>query len=369
MASRGPQSITDRELNRALLARQLLLERSALGVEAAIERLIGIQAQAPLPPYTGLWSRLAAFDPEELSRLLVSRDVVRIASLRGTVHLMTAGDALAIRPLTQPVLDRLLTRNYAAQLDGLDPAEIAIAGRAALAERPRTLADLRPLLLERWPDRDPEALTAPVHFLVPLAQLPPRGLWGRSGRPVVAPLDTWLERPLDTGAGLEPLILRYLAVCGPAGVVDAQSWSGIPGLRPHFERLRPQLVSFRDSRGRELFDLPDAPRPGPETPAPVRFIPPWDNLLYSHRHRERVISDAHRRRLWSKNGIVPGTLLIDGVVQGSWKLRLERDLAALEITPFVPITPAQTMEIEAEGERLLSFSAATSRRALLIQHD
>jgi hypothetical protein len=166
-------------------------------------------------------------------------------------------------------------------------------------------------------------------------------------------------------------MLRYLAAFGPASVQDAQAWSGLTRLRPVFDRLRPRLCTFRDERGRELFDLPDAPRPDPEIPAPPRLLPEWDNLLLSHADRTRVIAEEHRRAIWSNNGIVPGTLLLDGFVSGTWKLTREKASATLRIRPFAPLTTADRVATEEEGARLLAFAAedAAPRDVVFGLHD
>ena len=358
--------LSQRALNRALLARQLLLKRSTMGVKETIAHLVGMQAQEPFPPYTGLWTRLERFDPEALAQLLLDRAVVRIVTLRGTVHLHTANVCLEIRPLVQPQLTRLLLNGsvYGKGLQGLDLAEVVAAGRGHLEAEPMTMAQLRPLLGERWPDRNPADLGAAVHYLTPLVQLPPRALWGKKGRAVVTTAEAWLGEPLHPEPSIEALARRYLAAFGPASVADFHAWSGLTRQGEVFERLRPDLVTVRDERDRELFDLPGAPRPGPETPAPIRFIPEFDNLLLAHADRTRVISDEHRKRLWTVNGLVPGTVLIDGIVQAAWKLRKEKQTATLTITAFAPLSPAQRHELEREGERLLGFAAteAASRQ-------
>jgi hypothetical protein len=353
-----------------LLARQLLLERSSMRAVKTIEHLVGMQAQEPFPPYFGLWTRLEGFDPEELARLLTGREAVRIVTMRGTVHLLTAQDSLEIRPLVQPALTRMLLNgsSYGKGLRDLDLEAVITAGRTLLEAEPMPMVPLRRLLAEQWPDRDPADLGAAVHYLAPLVQLPPRAVWGKRGRPVVTTAEAWLGEPLRANPSIEQLVRRYLAAFGPASVADFHAWSGLTRQGDAFERLRPELLTFRDGRGRELFDLPDAPRPDPDTPVPVRFLPEFDNLLLSHADRTRVISDEHRKRLWTVNGMVPGTLLIDGAVGASWKLRQERKTATLTVTPFVPLTIAQRREIEQEGGRLLGFAAPqVQARELLIE--
>ncbi|MGV9305842.1 winged helix DNA-binding domain-containing protein [Nonomuraea sp. NPDC003727] len=335
--------ISQRALNRATLARQLLLRRHAMNPMEVIEHLVGLQAQAPLPPYFGLWSRMASFQPQELSELLVSRQVVRITLMRGTVHLVSARDCLAIRPLIQPMLTRALA---ARRVDGVDRDAVVAAGRALLTERPLSVKAMTPLLAERFPDAAPGDLPVILRSLLPMVQVPPRGVWGRAGDAVLTPVEAWLGRDLDPEPALDQLLRRYLAAFGPATVADMQAWSGLTGLRAAAARL--DLVDL----GGGVLDLPDAPRPVEDTPAPVRLVAPFDNLVLGHADRTRVISDEHRKRVITINGQVHGTVLVDGYVHGIWK----RDKAAVTVSPFGPLTAAQREEIEAEAVALLAFA-------------
>src|SRR4051812_4143596 len=270
-----------RALNRALLERQMLLRRHSMSAVDAIERLAGMQAQSPTAPYVGLWTRLEGFDADELSRLIVDRAVVRIALMRSTIHLVTARDCLAFRPVVQPALERELKGARARALAGLDLREVAEAGCAILEETPLGWTELGARLAERWPGRDPEALAHTVRARRALVQLPPRGVWGAGGRAVHTTAEAWLGRPVSDDPSPDAMVLRCLAAFGPASVADVQSWSGVPRLRDALERLRPGLQTFRDARGTELFDLPGAPRPDADIPAPPRFLPEYDNLLLS----------------------------------------------------------------------------------------
>ena len=342
-----------RRLNRATLARQLLLRRRAMPAADAVEHLVGMQAQVPSSPYVGLWSRLARFRPEELSDLIATRGAVRIAVMRSTLHLVTAADCLPMRAFVQPALDRDLARNvWGRALTGLDLEAVAEAGGALLEERPMTTAEVGALLAERWPGRNPIALGNAVRNLVPLVQVPPRGLWGASGAPRVTTATSWLRRR-PRRPDVDAIVLRYLGAFGPATVADVQTWSGVTGLREVVDRLRPRLRAFRDERGRELVDLPDAPRPREVAAAPTRFLPDYDNLLLSHDDRTRVISDEHRRA----GGIGAPTVLVDGFVAARWTLEREEDRARFAIRPFRRLTSAERDGIEAEGARLLRFLA------------
>ncbi|NGP04490.1 winged helix DNA-binding domain-containing protein [Rhodococcus sp. 14C212] len=356
-----PRTLTARALGRATLARQHLLRRGDLPAIALVEHLLGLQAQAPTPPYFALWARLRRFRPTALADLLESRDVVRIVLMRGTVFAVSATDAVALRDWIQPLLDRDLTTNtqYAAGLAGLDLRELAAAGRDLLRDGPRSLQELRPLLAERFPGRDPAALAYGLRNLLPLVQVPPRGLWGRSGQPRLTPLDEWVGRgPARPDPDI--VLRRYLAAFGPASVRDAQTWSGLTRLGEVFERLRPSLEVFRDENGVEVFDLPDAPRPDPATPAPVRILAPYDNVLLSHADRTRIVPDEYRRRIMTQNGIVRSTLLVDGTVAGAANLTVTKTSAVLEVTPWQRLTATRRAAAEKEGLRLTRFAAATA---------
>lgn len=349
-----------RALNRATLERQLLLRRTKLSAAEALKHLVGMQAQAPQAPYVGLWTRLEDFRPEGLSCLIEDRRAARIALMRNTVHLATARDCLALRPLVQPVIDRGLRTNRAHRtgIEGMDLDALAAAGRALLEERPRTAKELGELLKERWPERDAATLARTIRHLLPLVQVPPRGVWGKSGQAAHTTAEAWLGRPLDPNPSIEEMVLRYLGAFGPATVQDAQTWSGLSGLGEVFERLRPHLVTFRDERGRELFDLPDAPRPDPDVPAPPRFVPEFDNLILSHSNRNRVVADEHRKRLASKNGMVLATVLVDGFVRGTWKVKRTRGSATLVNEPFESLPAKDRDSLAGEGAGLIAFAAA-----------
>jgi hypothetical protein len=351
-----------RELNRATLERQLLLRRRKLSAVEAIEHLVGMQAQAPAPPYVGLWTRLEDFHPDDLKRLILERRAVRIALMRNTVHLVSARDCLAMRPLMQPVFDRTLysTRANRANLEGVDIEALVAAGRALLEERPRTAKELGKLLQEQWPEHDPASLARAIRHLVPLVQVPPRGLWGKSGPAAHTTAEAWLGRPLDPASSLEETILRYLGAFGPATVKDVQTWSGLTRLGEVIERVRPRFRIFRDERGKELFDVPDAPMPDPDTPALPRFLPEFDNLILSHADRTRVIAEEYRKAIASKNGMVPASVLVDGFVRGTWKTERSRGKATLEVKPFEPLAKEDRDALAEEGEQLIRFTGAGS---------
>ena len=282
--------------------------------------------------------------------------MVRIALMRGTIHLVSARDCLMLRPLVQPVLDRAVT-TLGKQLPGVDTDELAAAALHLVEQRPLTFSELGAQLAERWPGCPVNALAQTVRALVPLVQVPPRAVWGASGQAAHTTAESWLGRPLDTRPTLDQLVTRYLAAFGPATVRDIQAWSGLTRLGEIVSRLRPGLRAFRDEQGAELFDLPDAPRPAPDTPAPVRLVAEFDNLILSHADRARVISEPDRKRLYSKNGIFPGTVFVNGFAAGIWQLDRSRSAAVLTVEPFGTIGKRDRDAVVGEAERLLGFAA------------
>jgi hypothetical protein len=354
--------LTRRALNRALLARQMLLERVDRPVVDVVERLVPMQAQVPVDPYVALWSRVIDFDPLVLSGMLERREAVRGTLHRATLHLATARDFLALRPLVQPVAERGFRTGspFGRKLVGLDMDAVLEAAAPLLDERPRTRAELRSLLGEMYPDFDADAIANGVAYLMPLVQVPPRGLWGRGGNPTLARLETWLGAPMDEHPSLERMVLRYLGAFGPASVMDCQEWCGLTRLAGVFEGLRHRLLTFRAETGRELFDLPDAPRPDPETPAPIRFLPQYDNLLLGHADRSRVVADEVRAApfplLWV------GSVLVDGMGAGTWRIHDAGSKATIEVAPQEQLTRAQREETEAEAAGLVAFLRPNAAR-------
>jgi DNA glycosylase AlkZ-like len=367
-----------RAVNRALLARQLLLERQVLPaagpgraaqVMRTIEHLVGLQAQAPFPPYYGLHSRLDGFLPGDLAALITDRSVVRIALMRGTIHLVSARDCLPLRRMVQPVIERGMRGAFGKQLAGVDSAALAAAGRRLVESEPMTFTRLGQALAARWPGHPPAALAQGVRAFVPLVQVPPRAVWGQAGQSLHTSAEHWLGEPgaaagpdspaqsarLASRAELAQLVTRYLGAFGPATVRDVQAWSGLTGLKAVLEQLRPSLVTFRDEQGAELFDLPTAPRPGGEAPAPVRLVAEFDNLVLSHAERSRVISAEATRRLYTINGVIPGSVLIDGFVAGMWRLTRNREKATVAIELFGPARERDALA--AEAGRVLAFAA------------
>jgi hypothetical protein len=351
-----------RERNRALLARQLLLRRAALRPLAVVERLVGLQAQTPRSPYTALWSRLAGFDPMTLSQAVSTRRAVRIALMRSTIHLVTARDALRLRPLMVPILMRELdTPTWRGPLEGIDRAELAARARVLLEVQARTPKQLGAALSQFWPDRDPRGLAHATRSLVPLVQIPPRGTWDGAGATTLTTAEHWLGRPVEATPDWDAVALRYLAAFGPATAADLIVWCRVTGLGEVISRLRPRLRVLHDEDGRELFDLPRAPRPPANTPAPARFLPDFDNVLLSHADRNHVFPDAHRRAVQTSNGALPGTVLVDGSVAATWSVERDGDTARLLIRTL-DLAQSARPKVREEGLGLLGLLAPDAGR-------
>lgn len=349
------ERLTTRRLNRATLARQMLLERADTSVDTAVERLIGMQAQEAKPPFIGLWSRLSRFQRQYLHHALHERSLVRGTLMRGTLHLFSASDYAAYRLAVQPVLDQGLNV-LGDRAAGLDREQVLPVARALLQEQPRTFNEMRTLLQESFPEVNERALGFTVRMMLPLVMVPTEHPWSFPANSTFTLAEAWIGTPLATDDAVPGLIRRYLAAFGPATAADAQTWSGLPRLKPVLEAMRPDLVTFADEQGRELFDLPGAPRPDAEIPAPVRFLPEFDNLLLSHADRTRVIADEHRGVVYQKGNLrLLATILVDGVVSGTWRTEVKRKAATLQITPFAPLPKTVRSALEEEGDALLRF--------------
>jgi hypothetical protein len=351
-----------RALNRALLARQLLLERASVGPLEAIERLVGLQAQAPDPPYYGLWSRLEAFVPHDLGTMVEDGRAVRIALMRSTLHLVSREDAARLRPAVQTVVDASLRASYGKALEGVKRRELVTEARTLMAARSRASTELGRALAKRWPGRSPSALANAARAWIPLVQIPPRGVWARSGSAAHLPLDVWPGITPDGDGTPDEMIVRYLGAFGPASVADVRQWSGLTRLDDVLERLRPRLRTFRDEAGRELFDIADGPLPDPETPAPVRFVAPFDNLVLAHADRTRIMDERVRERMASLNGMIPGTVLLDGFVAASWRVTRAGKVRSLVVEPFRRWARGEVSAVREEGEGLLRFLNDGERR-------
>lgn len=351
--------LTQRALNRATLARQYLLERAPVRAIDAIEHLGGMQSQAPLAPYVGLWTRLRDFAPAELATLTEERQVVRLQLMRNTVHLVSKRDGLGWPALFTGLQAAEFRANFRVGIEGVDQESLLRQAGRLLAERPRTRAELGRLLAERWPDAEPRSLGYTVTLHLALCQVPPRGVWDKGGPATWAPLEDWLGAPLRS-APVDDLVLRYLGAFGPASVADVQAWSGLTRLREVVERL--PVRTFRGEAGQTLHDLPDAPRPAEDAPAPPRFLPEYDNLLLSHKDRTRVIPHNRPVPLPPGNGATSGTFLIDGRWQGTWQIRDQ----TLRIRPFTPLRPADRDALLAEAVQLCGFAAPQGAHSIVL---
>ncbi|MEU4199515.1 winged helix DNA-binding domain-containing protein [Streptomyces sp. NPDC039022] len=368
-----------RALNRATLARQLLLDRADLPALDAVAHLCGLQAQEPQEPFVGLWSRLSAFAPAQLGDLLTGRHVVRTHLMRRTVHLLTADDVLAWRGRHDAMLRQRVLGTYRRELEGVDLEELAAAGRAVMADgEPRSMPELARAVAGRWPGPGPRPLGEMlVAALIPMVQLPPRGLWRTKAGVRNVPLASWLGRepapPAPDGAGTgrpvpgapaasdpvgEALVRRYLAAFGPAASADLRAWCGLAGLPHAVAAVREELVGFRDERGRELLDLPDAPRPDPGTPAPVRFLPAFDNAILGYQDRGRIIDDAHRGLSVAGERVV----LVDGRVAATWTARE----GTVTVSPLRRFSRAERAAVGEEGEALAAFLSDGGSRSVRI---
>ena len=344
--------ITDRALNRALLERQFLLSRVSRPALDVVEHLVGLQAQEPADPYVALWTRLAGFDPGSLAAAVASGDAVRLALQRSTIHLVTAADCVALRTVLQPVLERQALGMFRKRLGGAALEELATLSRSLVGETPMTFGELGRALRERWPDGDEIALAQTARALLPMVQVPPRGVWGRSGRARHAVLD----RALGTDPAPDGLVLRYLAAFGPASVADVQNWSGLTRLAEVADRLRPSLVSLRAaSDGRELLDVPDGPRPAEDVPAPVRFLPQYDNVLLGHADRSRIVP-AEAGGLYDEE-FHWSPVLVDGMLRAVW--RVDRKTGVLHVRA-PRLSRRERAELVAEGGALLGLLVPTA---------
>jgi hypothetical protein len=358
MAMTGARApvLTRRELNRALLARQLLLEPARLSPATAVTRLVGLQAQAPLPPYLALRARLRGFDPGELGRMLTDAEVVRLTLLRGTIHMVTPYDAAFLRPLVQPVIERTHAGAFGRRMGAATPEQIAAATLEELRGGPLGARELGRRLVARGIGDDVEAIGNATRVHVPLVQLPPRGVWGAGGQVRYQVFDDWTGQGLHPSPSMEALVLRYLAAFGPATAKDMQTWSGLTGLAPVFDRLRDDLLTFRDEDGRELFDLPDAPRPDPDAPAGVRFLGEYDNLLLGHHDRRRIIPQNFPWKELVTGDRFVNHLLVDGMLRGVWWIERDRKRSAtLVVEPAHSLTPLERQAVEAEAHVTLRF--------------
>jgi hypothetical protein len=337
-----------RALNRATLARQLLLERAAMPAVDAVHHLVALQAQLARPPYLALWSRLKDFQREELWQALQDRKVVRATFLRGTLFYLTKADYLAYRSALQPVLDVGLAQVIKSKGAIPDLPGVLKLARDRFKD-PCDFETVRQLLVGQYPGVDERGMGYAARMSVPLVQVPDPSTWAFPGTPAFTTAEAWLGRDPDPASDLEQLVKRYLAAFGPATPQDMQVWSGLKGLKPVFEAM--DLVKLG-----AYYDLPDAPRPDEAVPAPVRFLPDFDTVLSAYDKRQRIIADAHRPHVYqTKNLRVMPVYLVDGLVAGTWRLAGK---GVLELMPLGPVTD----EVLAEAEALVRFAEPGAKR-------
>ena len=327
-----------------------MLDRKRLKPLDAVARLVGLQAQVPRDPYVALWSRLEGFRASDLSDAIERRDAVRMPLLRATLHLVTRRDALTLRPVVDTVLDRSLNSQspFGRAIQGVNVDELTAFASGLLAEQPRTRAQLGPLLAEHWPGYDGPSLAYACTYLLHLVQVTPRGLWKRNGSSAFTTLERWLGEPPAREAAPDEMVLRYLAAFGPATPADVRTWSGLAGVAEILDRLRPRVRVLQDDAHRELFDAPRAPLPDPDLPAPVRFLPEYDNAVLSHADRSRIVTPETRS--WTQVGW--GLVLVDGFTAARWRAVSEKDRTTMRIEPFRRLTKSERHDVEQEASRL-----------------
>jgi hypothetical protein len=341
--------LTQRELNRALLARQLLLEPSRLPVARALERVAGLQTQYAPSGYVGLWARLETFERDELTRALERRRAVQATLMRTTIHLVSAGDY----PLfCAAVRDARRERWLKARRGKVDAARLegsARRVRALLADGPRHRNELFELV-----SSDSMAWNG-VGVFIDLVRAPPAGTWEHRRADIFALAEEWLgPLAVTPEEGVDHLVRRYLGAFGPARAHDVADWAGLPPATVTGALGRLTLRRFRDEAGRELVDLPRAPLPDPDTPAPVRFLPTWDATLLVHARRSGVLPEPYRPRIFtSKTPHSVGTFLVDGTVAGTWRPERGR----IVTHAFARLPRKAIREVDEEAERLADFHA------------
>ncbi len=358
--------LTNRALNRATLARQMLLERADVGIVEAVRVLVGLQGQVSEGPYQGLWSRLRGFRHEDLTALIVDRTLVRATSLRATLHLHTVDDLIGLRPHVQPVLDRMWQGAFGNRRFGdNDVAAVRKAGVKQLDRGPLTGGALGAALQAQFPAGEALAKTTLLQVKEILVQIPPTRLWGSGHAPLLTRVQNWVLKPHRRKLGLPDLVLRYLAAFGPASVADMQAWSGMSRLAPVFAGLGERLMRFTDADGRALYDVPEAPRPDAGTPAPVRFLGDYDNVLLGYAERRRIVSAEDLKRLGATTRSFRA-VLVDGFVAGSWSIVRQKAAARLVVTPFRRLLKREMREVEREGAAFLAFMDGEAKEGVVV---
>lgn len=349
-----PESVlTTRELNRTHLQRQHLLERSNMSTGDMLRAIVGLQAQEVKDPYLALWSRITGFSHDDLASMLLDRSAVRASLMRGTIHLVTGDDYQMLFPATFGLHRRALPNLAFGKQVPKDQYEPILArSRQFLQQQPATMAQITDHLLEDWPDIDRRAIGQVSRFLMPLVQIPPRGVWGAGIAATWTPASDWLgvEIPEEVGPPHE-MIRRYLAAFGPASLADVTSWSGVTNLKKSMLELGDELVTYRNEAGVLLYDLAGKEIVPPDVTAPVRFLPGFDNALLGHKDRSRIISDEHRAIIGTPNGLFASTFLVDGFVAGVWRVVDGQ----MQLAAFETLSANDRDEVEEEAVRLAPF--------------
>lgn len=332
----------------------MLLRRERLPVVKAVERLLGLQAQLPRPPFAGLWSRIEGFARADLAGALTARRIVRATSMRGTIHLMSAADFVAFRQCLQPGLDAGLRAILRERADRLD-ADALMAAADELLQAPHTFEQVRDHLVTRFRGGDARAMGYAVRMTLPLVQVPTDAPWAFPAQADFVSASAWLGRRPAPCRTPDALVLRYLAAYGPATIRDAEQWLGLGDLAGAFKRLGRKLVTLDGPGGKALYDLPDAPRPDDDTPAPVRFLPEWDSVVVT-RADERIVARADRPRVFLPGLRVAAVVLVDGFAAATWKVARTAKAATLRVETFRPVAAKTRRAIEDEGRALVEFA-------------
>jgi Winged helix DNA-binding domain len=346
------RTLTEKELNRALLARQLLLERSGASVPKVLEQMGGLQAQYAPSMYIGLWSRMEGFERSRLDEALERRSVAQGTLMRATIHLVSKGDYWPVvlgvrRSRREAWLNASYRRDYSASQ--MSAAARKLRGR--LGGGTMTRREIHDLL------GSDSVVTNGVNMWLDLVRVPPSGTWDHRRADLYAAAEHWLGKPtrkLDEPAGIELLVRRYLGGFGPSTVDQIANWAGLDPRRLASTLERIKLRRFESEDGAELIDLPRAPLPDPETPAPVRFLPTWDATLLVHARRCGILPEEHRPKVFNTRTpqSVP-TFLVDGRVAGTWSY----EKGKVKTKPFGRLDADVKRELRGEGERLAQLHA------------
>ena len=346
-----PKLLSNRELNRATLSRQMLLQRSERGIVEAVEFLLGQQAQQTHDPYIGLWSRLVGFRHEALTELIVHKQLVRATTMRGTLHLHTPRDLVGLRALIQPVLERMWQGNFRRRFGQNDQEAVLRAARKIIDREPMTAGALGKELAPLFPTAEPLAMTVLLQVREALIQVPPTRIWGSGHAPLLMRSARYLP-PVRSDLDLKALVRRYLTANGPASVNDMQSWCGLTRLGEVFDTISGELVTFENEDSRLLYDLPDAPRPGADIEAPIRFMPLYDNAFLGFEDRRRFVLPGRKSDVLTD---AKPTVVVDGIIAGGWAIESRKGQARLVVTPYRKLTKREKQEVEAEGVSFLRF--------------